>query len=86
MKFKISYYVWGKKFSAVADTIAEAYEYVEAIIRTNEIRFPNIPEALSKYMIVLVNMYNGQSKFRYNQTINIERVDDPDKGATNETD
>ena len=75
MKFKITFYVWGKKFSAVADTIAEAYEYVEAIVRANEIRFPNIPETLSKYMIVLVNMRNDQLKYSDSQNIRIDQLD-----------
>ncbi len=58
MKIKITYRVLGKEFSAEADTIAEAYEYVEAIIRSNEIVFPNLSQVLSEYMIALAKMHN----------------------------
>ena len=75
MKFKITFYVWGKKFSAVADTIAEAYEYVRAIIDANDVKFPDKPEALSEYMIILVDMRNDQLKYSDSQNIRIDQLD-----------
>lgn len=82
MKIKITYRVCDKDFFAIADTIAEAYEYVAAIIKDNGVYFPNTRETLSGYMITLVAMCNGDTTSHVNHIFKIERLDDPaEKGA-----
>lgn len=54
MVLKITYKVGGFEFAATAENIAQAYEYIQAVIRANSLNFPNQEETLSEYMSTLV--------------------------------
>ncbi len=59
IKIKITYTVCGMDFTAEANTISEAYEYLKAIVQNECISFPDSEETLSEYMTDLVKMKNG---------------------------
>lgn len=61
MKFRITYNVYGMQFTAEADTIAKAYEYVRAIVQRENINFPDQERTLSEYMEVLAGMKAGKN-------------------------
>lgn len=62
MKFKITYNVYGMQFTAEADTIARAYEYVRAVVQREKINFPDQEGTLSEYMEILAGMKAGKTK------------------------
>lgn len=74
MKIQITYYVCGVSFEAVAGTISTAYEYIQAIVKANQISFPNQEEALSEYMTILADMKNGAALAHKNHIFAIERI------------
>ncbi len=59
MKIKIIYKVGKMEFEATADSIAEAYEYVRAIIDNEDI-YDSFNE-LGQYMNALVDMERGET-------------------------
>lgn len=61
MRYKISYNVYGMEFTAEADTIAQAYEYVRAIVQRENINFPDQERTLSEYMEILADMKAGKN-------------------------
>lgn len=74
MKIKITLFVHGKEFSAVADTIAEAYEYVKVIMELYSEAFPDKNETLSEYMEILSLMKSGNHIRRKNYWFRIEKI------------
>lgn len=74
MKIKITLFVLGKEFSAVADTIAEAYEYVKAIVELYSKAFPDKNETLSEYMEILSLMKSGDHIGHKNCWFGIEKI------------
>lgn len=58
MKIKIIYKVGKMEFEATADSIAEAYEYVKAIVDKEDIDDPFTE--LNQYMIALVDIEMGE--------------------------
>lgn len=52
-KLKITLKVCGVEFYATAENIAAAYRYVEAIINSHPVEFPNSDLTLSEYMSIL---------------------------------
>lgn len=82
MKIKITLFVLGKEFSAVADTIAEAYEYVKAIVELYSEAFPDRDETLSECMEILSAMRSGEGcTKRKNCWFMIERINDEEMRA-----
>lgn len=79
MKLKIGYDVGDITFYAIANNIADAYEYIKAIIHKEGISFPNQCEALSNYMEILAKFNNGEQSFHSNFAIRIEKIDEEDK-------
>lgn len=61
MKYTITYYVDNLAFDRECNSIAEAYEAVQAIVSNNKIAFPNVNETLSEYMAILVEMKSGET-------------------------
>lgn len=79
-KMRITYTVFGMGFTAEASDISAAYEYVKAIVRRENINFPNQDETLSNYMEILVDkMRNGGS--HSNHIFKIEVVEDSIKNG-----
>lgn len=74
MKIKITLFSCGKEFSATADTIAEAYEYIKAAMKLNKNAFPDMDDALSEYMEILSDMKAGTSLKHSNHWFEIERI------------
>ena len=72
MTLKITYKVGGMGFTAIAKNIAQAYEYVHAIIKANTINFPNQEETLSEYMAILAKFKDGQQLTAENHIFKIE--------------
>lgn len=59
---KITYTVCGMDFTAETSNISEAYEYLKAIVKRENINFPDQEGTLSEYMKILVDkMRNGGS-------------------------
>lgn len=52
------------EFSARTETIAEAYRYIEAIISSHPIEFPDRDAVLSEYMSILVD-FKDAGKFSH---------------------
>ena len=73
MTLKITYKVGGMGFTAIAKNIAQAYEYVHAIIKANTINFPNQEETLSEYMAILAKFKDGQQSTADNLFFKIEK-------------
>jgi hypothetical protein len=75
MRIKITWKIQGMEFDAVADTIAEAYEYVKAIIKAEKNRnFPNTDETLSEYMEILVKMKKHETIKHENHIFRVEVI------------
>ena len=75
MRIKITWKIQGMEFDAVADTIAEAYEYVKAIIKAEKNRnFPNTDETLSEYMEILVKMKKHETIKHDNHIFRVEVI------------
>lgn len=75
MRIKITWKIQGMEFDAVADTIAEAYEYVKAIIKAEKNRnFPNTDETLSEYMEILVKMKKHETIKHENYIFRVEVI------------
>jgi len=72
MVLKITYKVGGMPFTAVADNIAQAYEYTRAIIKANSLNFPNQQETLSEYMAILAQFKDGKHLKSENHIFKIE--------------
>lgn len=58
-KLKITLKVCGMEFSANAENIATAYRYVEAIINSHPVEFPNSDLTLSEYMSILADFQDA---------------------------
>ena len=82
MKFKITYHVYGMQFTAEADTIARAYEYIKAIIQREAINFPDQDGALSSYMEILADMQAGEKTKHEMFVFDVEAVQDEADGTT----
>ena len=74
MKIKITLFVLGKEFSATADTLAEAYEYVKVIVELYSEAFPNRNETLSECMEILSAMKSEDHIECENFRFRIEKV------------
>lgn len=78
MKIKIIYKVGKMEFEATADSIAEAYEYVRAIVK-KEISHDPFGELsfdeLGQYMIALVRMERGETLPFVGKIIGLEILD-----------
>ncbi|MFQ9484540.1 MAG: hypothetical protein ACLRWA_01405 [Lachnospira sp.] len=75
MRIKITWKIQGMEFDAVTDTIAEAYEYVKAIIKAEKNRnFPNTDETLSEYMEILVKMKKHETIKHENHIFRVEVI------------
>lgn len=72
MMLKITYKVGGVAFTALALNIAQAYEYVAAVIRANNLTFPKQEETLSEYMAILGQFKNGKKLMTENHIFKIE--------------
>lgn len=63
------------EFSAISDTVAEAYEYVKAIVKAEKSRnFPNTDETLSEYIGILAKMKNHETIKNENHIFRIEII------------
>jgi len=60
MIFKITYKLYGVEFSAEARSISQAYEYIYAIVKANDLNLPCWEKALSEYMAILVQLQDGR--------------------------
>ena len=58
---KVIYKVCEVEFEALTGNIAEAYKYIQAIIKSNELNFPHQAETLSEYMCLLAKMQNSET-------------------------
>lgn len=75
MKIKITWIIQGMEFDAIADTVAEAYEYVKAIVKAEKSRnFPNTDETLSEYIGILAKMKNHETIKHENHIFRIEII------------
>lgn len=72
MVLKITHKVCGMPFTAVADNIAQAYEYIQAIIKAESLNFPNQQESLSEYMAELARFKDGNLLKTENHIFKIE--------------
>lgn len=71
---KVTYKVCDIEFEALAENIAEAYKYIQAIIKANESSFPRQAESLSDYMCLLAKLQNGEIMKYENHIFKIEKV------------
>lgn len=71
---KIIYKVCNVEFEALAGNIAEAYKYIQAIIKSNKVNFPRQAETLSEYMCILVKIQNGETIKSENHIFRLEKV------------
>lgn len=78
MVIKITHKVCGMPFTAVAENIAQAYEYIQAIIKAESLNFPNQQESLSEYMAELARFKDGKHLSTENHIFKIE-VDKSDE-------
>ena len=72
MVLKITHKVCGMPFAAVAENIAQAYEYTQAIIKAESLNFPNQQETLSEYMAILAQFKDGKILKTENHIFKIE--------------
>ena len=72
MVLKITHKVCGMPFAAVAENIAQAYEYIQAIIKAESLNFPNQQESLSEYMAELARFKDGNLLKTENHIFKIE--------------
>ena len=75
MKINVVYKVNQVHFSAVCDTIAEAYEGVKAIITHEPTAFPHPEEALSGYIELLANISAGITLSQENHILKIFKAE-----------
>lgn len=73
-KIKITYTVCGMDFTAETSNISEAYEYLKAIVKKENINFPDQEGTLSEYMNNLVRMQNGKLFKHENHIFALETV------------
>lgn len=71
---KIIYKVCNVEFEALAGNIAEAYKYIQAIIKSNKVNFPRQAETLSEYMCLLAKIQSGETTKHENHIFRIEKV------------
>ncbi|WP_251316697.1 hypothetical protein [Flintibacter muris] len=71
---KVIYKVCNVEFEALAGNISEAYKYIQAIIKTNELNFPRQEETLSYYMCLLTKIQSGKTVKYENHVFKIEKV------------
>lgn len=72
MGFKITAIICGSEFSTKAQTIAEAYERIMSILSN---RGEDEFDKLSKYMMILVDMYRCEAEpLHYDNRLSIEKV------------
>lgn len=76
MKFRITYRVGGMPFTAEANNIAEAYDYIRAIVTSNKTVFPNPEDSLSDYMLCLARIKCGELICTASHVITVEAVQD----------
>ncbi len=76
MKFRITYNVGEMQFTAEADNLAQAYDYVHAIITSYRTIFPNQDKTLSGYMEVLSDIKRGVTAKTSNHIFMVEAVQD----------
>lgn len=75
MKIKVTWKIQGMEFGAISDTVAEAYEYVKAIVKAEKSRnFPNTDETLSEYIGILAKMKNHETIKHENHIFRIEII------------
>lgn len=74
MKIKVTWTIQGMDFEAISDTIASAYEYIKAIVKKEELNFPNQEETLSEYMGILASIQRGKTLSHENHIFKIERI------------
>lgn len=60
MDFKITYYVGGMIFEAIAYGESEAFDYVKAIIRAEKVMYPDQREAFDRYLHIISDIANGK--------------------------
>ena len=56
MKFKITYFVHGMIFEAIAYGVTDAFDYVKAIIKAEKLMYPNQQEAFDDYFEIIGDM------------------------------
>lgn len=76
MKFRITYRVGGMPFTAEANNIAEAYDYIRAIVTSNKTVFPNPEKTLSNYMMDLARIKCGELRLTTSHVFAVEAVRD----------
>ncbi len=81
MKFRITYNVGEMHFTAEADNLAQAYEYVKAIVTSNKTIFPDQEETLSGYMEILADIKRGVTTKTANHVFMLETVRDEQAGG-----
>ena len=74
MKYRITYKVCGMFFTAEAESISRAFDFIRAIIQSEKISFPDQDGVLSEYMAILVNMKNGKTMAYSNFIFNVDAI------------
>lgn len=82
MKIKVVWTIQGMDFEAVASTIAEAYEYIKAIVKAEKINFPDQEETLSQYMGILVGFQKDGTIEHHNHVFAIRKINGDNEGAS----
>ena len=75
MKIEVTYKVNCAHFTAVCDSIAEAYECVKAIVKHESAAYPNAEKTLSEYIVLLANIDSGGLAGTENHLFDIFRVE-----------
>ena len=76
MKFRITYNVGELQFTAEADNLARAYDYVRSIITSNKTIFPGQEEMMAESMEVLALIKRGETIKYSNHVFMVEAVRD----------
>lgn len=76
MKLKIGYDVGKVTFYAIVNNIADAYEYIKAIVSKENKTFLDEKKALSDYMENLVEFDSGEQGFYQDLLLKIEKIDE----------
>lgn len=72
-KFKISYKFGGLIFTAVAETLPQAYECIKAIVYANRQQFTDDPDAiLTEDMMILVDILRGNTNGAFGKIYTVE--------------
>lgn len=74
MKYRIIYTINGKNFEAIADSIFEALEFIQAIVKAHPVPYKKTSDVLSEWMENLVNMQNGKLNSSANHLFKVEAV------------